>query len=164
MSRWQIVKAFSMGAFIWLSFMVTMGFLFGSLITKCHAADLLVGGYSYHFDEPDAAFGEPEKFNESNELIGLKFDWLAITAMKNSYYENSYSVLAFYEEFLNQNVDLLFVAGAASGYQDSNLYNVDGVAAVAYIGADFHPSSDDWGIVLSVAPGSFVSVNFRMEL
>jgi hypothetical protein len=164
MNRWKIIKAFSLVAFIWLSFMVTMAVLFTSMITKCHAADLLLGGYSYHFEKPDPEFGEPEKFNESNELIGIKFDWLAITAMKNSYYENSYSVLVFYDEFVNQNIDLLFVAGAASGYQDSNLNHVNGVAGVVYLGADFHPSSDDWGIVFSVAPGSFVSINLRMEL
>ena len=162
--NWKMIRAISLCVFVWLVFMATMTMLFVSLITKVYAADLLVGGYSYHFEKPDPEFGEPEEFNESNELIGLKFDWLAITAMKNSYYENSYSVLAFYDEYVNSNIDLLFVAGAASGYQDSNLNHVEGVAAVAYIGADFHPSSDDWGVVLSVAPGSFVSINLRLNL
>lgn len=41
MNRWQIVKAFTMGAVIWFSFMLTMTLLFISLITKCHAAGLL---------------------------------------------------------------------------------------------------------------------------
>lgn len=131
---------------------------------NANATDLLLGGFSYHFEKPDPEFDEPEKFNESNELIGVKFDWLAVTAMKNSYYKNSYSVLFVGSSQANENIDLLLVAGVASGYQDSQLKNIDGVAGVVYVGADFHPKSDKFGIVLTVAPGSFASVNFRLKL
>lgn len=160
---WRFAKIIIGVAVTWVAFMSLATILLVSLITSCHAADLLVGGYSYHFDKPDAKFGEPEKYNESNELIGIKFDHVAITAMKNSYYQDSYSVLAFYEEPVSKNIDLIFTAGASSGYQDSDLHNVDGVAAVFYLCADFHPASDKFGVVFSIAP-NLAAINFRVNL
>jgi hypothetical protein len=133
---------------------------------ECEAADLYLGGLSYHANQPSKEFGERlDRFNETNELVGIGIGNYSLLAFKNSYYKDSLAALYSVKLPMSKYVDVLGIGGVATGYEDADLYHLgDKLSVVCYAGFDIHPASKKWGILITGVPLNFVSINFRIKL
>jgi hypothetical protein len=127
---------------------------------------LYLGGYSYHFSQPSKEFGDKlDHYNETNHLIGLGVDHFNVLVYKNSYYKTSVALLGNIKIQMSNYVDVLGIAGVATGYEDSkNMYHWGEVSPVFYAGFDIHPIINRCGILLTGLPGGFISLNFRVTI
>jgi hypothetical protein len=148
------------GGVVWLSAIVTITLLCVSLFANCAKADVLVGGWTKHFDSPDPEFGEPESYNEKNYMVGVQGDTWALVVFKNSYNETSTALFARHEVDINRVVSTFVMAGVASGYQESDLPKQGEFAAMAFVGLDFH--LDDTGIVV-IGNQHLVNIGLRVK-
>lgn len=124
------------------------------------AGDILVGQYTYHFDEKTR---NSDKYLDTHPLIGYSAKNYTIFAMKNTYNETSIAALYTKKYDATENVTLSASVGAASGYEKHKTScKFDEVICVAYLSADIHPSSNRFGIVFTFAPSVFIGAGLKV--
>lgn len=125
------------------------------------AGDILVGQYTYHFNEDTR---NNDQYLDTHPLIGYAAQNYTVIAMKNTYNENSLSLLYTQRLNINKYLDLAASFGGASGYEKHKTScKIGEVICVGYISADIHPESNSYGIVITFAPGVFVGAGLKFN-
>lgn len=139
-----------------------MKYLFALLMVASSlvsAADLLVGQYAYHFKTDSR-----EQLRSEMPLIGYASDKYTIIAMRNSYNKDSFVLLRTNRADFGAHFTGAISMGLASGYDEyPSDYNFDGIIPVGYLSLDIHPASNDYGLIITLAPDIFVGAGLRVS-
>lgn len=144
-----------------------MKYLFAMIVLLAcqfaNAGDLLLGEYTHHFQEYQC--DGCDRFRDSHPLIGYASEKYAAFYMRNSYDKDSLVALRTFKYDTGAYVRPFAAVGVATGYSEflPDL-SAHGLTAVAYVGVDFHPKSDKWGVMINCVPGQFVGVGLRFSL
>jgi hypothetical protein len=127
--------------------------------TFVSADDLLLGQYAYHFKTDSR-----EDLRSEMPLIGYSTEKYTVIVMRNSYNKSSVVLLRTNRADLSEHFTGAISIGAASGYEDyPSDYNFDGIIPVGYLSLDIHPASNDYGLIITLAPDIFIGAGLRVS-
>ena len=139
--------------------------------TIAQADDLLIGQYTRHAAKfyNNACFDRLKSecdltVSDNHPMIGINSDGYTAFVMKNSFNRTSVAVLKTYDFELTSNIRPFVSAGFVSGYQDAVPVEWNGIAPVVYTGFDIHPASDNFGVIITIVPRTFVGIGLRFNI
>lgn len=151
------------------------------------AGDLLLGQYSYHFEDcvdrtcPNQYLAEKNyrtkekgsicefgcnryegKFRDTHPLIGYTNRKYTAFIMKNSYDNMSVVVMRNFTYEWTKNLRPSASIGLATGY-DEHLPSWGKLTPMGVFSLDIHPDSDKFGLIISTVPTKWISAGIRIK-
>ena len=103
------------------------------------------------------------EYNEDNNLVFVTVDNWTSFYMKNSYGNDSFFIGRKVNSVQNENISMFLVGGLVTGYDDI-MPDIVGVSPGGYIGLDFHPVNNRFGVIVSMSINGAASIGVRFRL